>query len=62
MFEVISDMMAHCYDCYMHWSLQYAKKMNCALMFIIGNHYGRKWVSDLLQSEPCKICLKWFLI
>ena len=28
------------------------KKMNCALMHIISNHYGRKCVSNLLQLEP----------
>ena len=26
--------------------------MNCALMFIICNHYGRKYLSNLLQLEP----------
>ena len=28
-------------------------KMNCALMLIISNHYGRKCLNILLQLEPC---------
>ena len=27
--------------------------MNCALMFIISNHYGIKRVSNLVQLEQC---------
>ena len=26
-----------------------------ALMFIIGNHYGMKCLSNLLQLEPCDV-------
>ena len=33
-------------------------KMNCALMFIISNHYERKCLSNLLQSEPCSDMFK----
>ena len=29
-----------------------AAKMNCALMLITSNHYGRKWLSNLLLVEP----------
>ena len=29
-----------------------AKKMNCALMFIMSNHYGKKCLSNFLQLEP----------
>ena len=28
-------------------------KINCALMFMISNHYGRKCLSTLKQLEPC---------
>ena len=62
MFKVISDIMAHCYDM---WNTIInainfcnAKKMNCALMFIMSNHYGRKFVSNLVQLEPCNDMLK----
>ena len=33
-------------------------KMNCALMLIISNHYGRNCLSNLLQLEPCNDMLK----
>ena len=32
--------------------------MNCALMFIMSNHYGRKFVSNLVQLEPCNDMFK----
>ena len=32
--------------------------MNCALMFIISNHYGIKCLSNLLQLEPCNVMFK----
>ena len=32
--------------------------MNCALMFIMSNHYGRKCLSNLLQLEPCNDMFK----
>ena len=35
-----------------------AKKMNCALMFMLSNHYGIKCVSNLLQLEPCNDMFK----
>ena len=35
-----------------------AKKMNCALMFIISNHYGRKCLSNLLHLERCNVMFK----
>ena len=62
MFKVISDLLANCYDV---WNTIIneiifcnAKKMNCALMFIISNHYGIKCVSNLLQLEPCNDMFK----
>ena len=27
--------------------------MNCALMFILSNHYRRKCLRNVLQLEPC---------
>ena len=56
MFKVISDMMAH-------WNIMLntiifafnfcnGKKMNCALMFIISNNYGRKCLTNLFHFEP----------
>ena len=57
MFKVISDIMAHCYDMWNTIIVAIkscnAKKMNCALMFIISNYYGIKCVSNLVQLEPC---------
>ena len=44
----------------LQFNLRYAWKMNCALMFIISNHYGIKCLSNLLQSEPCNWYV-WFL-
>ena len=45
MYNAISDIMAHCYDM---WNTIVnvinfckAKKLNCALMLILSNHYGR---------------------
>ena len=32
--------------------------MNCALMFIISNHYGTKCLSNLLQLERCSDMFK----
>ena len=62
MFKVISDIMAHCYDM---WNAIInainfcnAKKMNCALMFIMSNHYGRKCINNLSQLEKCNVMLK----
>ena len=62
MFKVISDVMAHCYDMWntIITAINFcnAKKMNCALMFIISNHYGIKCLSNLLQLEPCNVMFK----
>ena len=35
-----------------------AKKMNCAMMFTISNHYVIKSLSILLQLEPCNVMFK----
>ena len=35
-----------------------AKKMNCALMFIISNYNGIKCVINLVQLEPCNDMFK----
>ena len=62
MFKVISDIMAHWYDMWNSIVIAInfcnAKKMICALMFIISNHYGIKCVSNLLQLEPCNDMFK----
>ena len=34
------------------------KKMICALMFIISNHYGISCLCNLLQLEPCNVMFK----
>ena len=52
MFKMISDKIAHLFDI-LNTSISTinfynAKKMNCATMFIISNHYGRKGLSNLL--------------
>ena len=57
MFKVISDIMVHCYDMWntIITAINFcnAKKMNCALMLIISNHYGIKCLSSLVLLEPC---------
>ena len=62
MFKVISDIMAHWYDMWNSIDIAInfcnAKKMICALMFIISNHYGIKCLSNLLQLEPCNVMFK----
>ena len=64
MFEVISDILAHCYD--MRSTIINAitfcngNKMNCVLMFIMSNHYGIIYLSNLLQSESCSNVLSDF--
>ena len=59
MFKVISDIMAHWYDLWntivIAINFCNAKKMICALMFILSNHYGIKCLSNLLQLEPCNV-------
>ena len=62
MFKVISDIIAHCYD---FWNTIViainfcnAKKMICALIFIISNHYGIKCLSNRLQLENCNFMCK----
>ena len=57
MFKVISDIMELSYDI---WNTTInannfcnAKKMKCALMFIISNHYGIKCGSNLELLESC---------
>ena len=62
MFKVISDIMAHWYDMWNSIDIAInfcnAKKMICALMFIISNHYGIKCLSNLLQLELCNVMFK----
>ena len=61
-FKVISDIMAHWYEMWntivIAISFCTGKKMICALMFIISNHYGIKCLSNLLQLEPCNDMFK----
>ena len=56
MFKVISDIIPHCYDMLNTFIiaiiLRNLMKINCALMFIISNHYGRNRLINLLQPEP----------
>ena len=62
MFKVISDIIAHWYNMWntivIAFNFCNAKKMICALMFIIRKHYGIKCRSNLLQLEPCNVMLK----
>ena len=62
MFKVISDKLENCYNVrntiINEINFYNAKKMNCAMMFIISNHYGIKCVSNLLQIEPCNEVVK----
>ena len=62
MLKVISELLAKCYDVWNtiinEINFYNAKKMNCAMMFIISNHYGIKCVSNLLQLEPCNDMFK----
>ena len=62
MFKVISDIMAHWYDLWntivIAINFCNGKKMICALMFIISNHYGIKCLSNLLQLEACNVMFK----
>ena len=57
--------MAHCYD--MRNTIVVAinfcneKKINCALMYNINNHYGIKCLCNLLLLEPCNVVFKLFL-
>ena len=48
-FNVISDVMAYWYDTFNTFNIAIkfsnAKIMNCALMFIMSNHYARKCLS-----------------
>ena len=57
MFKVISDIMAHWYDMrniiVFSKNICNAKKMNCAMMFIISQHHGIKSLRNRLQLEPC---------
>ena len=54
--KLISNIMAHWYEIeiqfllLLHW-----KKMICAFMFIMSNHYEIKCLSYLLQLEPCYV-------
>ena len=62
MFQVISDIMAHCYDIWntIITAINFcnARKMNCALMFIMRNFNGIKYLCHLLQLEPCNDMFK----
>ena len=61
-FKVISDITAHWYD---FWNtivivinLCKARKMICALMFVISNHWEIKCLSNLIQLKPCSVIYK----
>ena len=62
MFKVISDELAHLYDMWntivITINFCNGKKMICALMFIICNHDGIKYLSNLLQLEPWYVMFK----
>ena len=59
---MISDIMEHWYE--MWNTIVFAnsfcagKKSLCALMFIISNHYGIKYLSNLQQLESCNVMYK----
>ena len=59
MFKAISEIMAHSYELINTFLITInffnAKKIYCALMFIMSNHYGTKC---RLQLEPCKVMFK----
>ena len=56
---VICDIMAHWYYTFVIWiNICNAKKMNCAIMLNISNHYEIKYLCILLQLEPCNVILK----
>ena len=61
MFTVISDIMAHwyaiCNTIIFAFNFSNAIKTNCALMFIISKHIGRKCLSSLLHLERCNVML-----
>ena len=64
MFKVISDIMTHSYEMWnIITSINFciAKKMDCALMIIISNHYVTKCLCYELQLEHVMLCSKWFL-
>ena len=63
MFKVISDIMTHWYELMMKFIITInfcnTMKMNCALMFMISNHYGTNCLSNLLlQLSPCNDMIK----
>ena len=62
MLKVISDIMAYWYDMWNTFVIAInfcnAKKMICALMSIISNHYGIKCLSNLLQLLPRTVIFK----
>ena len=62
MFKVIAGKMAHSYELINTYLITSnfcnGKKMNCALMFIMSNHYGRKCFTIILQLEPCNDMFK----
>ena len=53
MFKVISDIMKHCYDMWNTNVIALMENENDCVF--IGNHYGIKCLSDLLQIEPCNV-------
>ena len=59
MFQVISDIMVDWYDkrntIVFAINLCNVYKMIRSLMIIISNHYGIKWISNLIQLEPCNV-------
>ena len=62
MFEVISDLLAHWYTFVIPNNFCYAKKMICALMFIISNQFVIKCLSNLLQFDPCNVMFNVFSV
>ena len=62
MFKVISDIMPHWYDLRNRIVIAIhicnAKKMIYALMFIISCLRAIKYLSNLLQLEPCNVIFK----
>ena len=64
-FKVISDKMTHWYEIMntiiITINFSNAMRMNCAFMFLINNHHGRKCLSIFKPLGPLVICLNSFM-
>ena len=63
MFKVVCDIMTHSYEMWnviIAINFCIAKKMDCALMIIISNHFGIKCLFYELQLDTWYVILKVF--